>query len=121
MVPGFPNAYFVTGPNTGVGSTSVVFMIEAQVKFILQCLKKAGADILLQPKMAAAKQKYDKIQKDLDNTVWASGCKSWYIDDTGKIHTLYPQSAGRFLCQKLKTDWQDFDLKKAEPVKILAQ
>lgn len=112
MVPGFPNLYFVTGPNTGVGSTSVVFMIEAQAKFIMRCLKKAGSDYLLQPTLEATRQHYEKTQKDLENTVWATGCNSWYIDDMGKIHTLYPHSGGHFLLKKLRTNWRDFKLTK---------
>ena len=38
-VPGFPNFFMLLGPNTGLGHTSVVFMIEAQVQHVLSCLR----------------------------------------------------------------------------------
>ncbi len=115
MVPGFPNAYFVTGPNTGVGSTSVVFMIEAQVKFIMNCLKKTGQNNLLQPKPEVVTEKNRILQQDLDGTVWATGCQSWYKDENGKIHTLYPHSARRFRKEKSKLKLSDFNLTKKQP------
>lgn len=115
MVPGFPNAYFVTGPNTGVGSTSVVFMIEAQVKFIMNCLKKTGKNSLLQPKSEVVSKKNKILQRDLDGTVWATGCQSWYKDENGKIHTLYPHSARRFRKEKSKLNLADFNLIQKQP------
>ncbi len=121
MIPGFPNVYFVTGPNTGVGSTSVVYMIEAQSKFIMTCLEKAGTENLLQPKLEATKAKYNKIQQDLENTVWASGCKSWYIDESGKNHTLYPHSAGHFKRQRRHVNWLEFDIKSAAKMDVAAE
>jgi len=108
MVSGFPNVYFVTGPNTGVGSTSVVFMIEAQVSFIMKCLKKAGRNLLMQPKQDVQAKSNIQLQKELQNTVWATGCKSWYKAESGKIHTLYPHSAGRFRRDKKKLKTADF-------------
>lgn len=111
MVAGFPNAYFVTGPNTGVGSTSVVFMIEAQVGFIMKCLKKAGRTLLMQPKQDVQAKSNIHLQKELQNTVWATGCKSWYKAESGKIHTLYPYSASRFRRDKKKLKLADFLLR----------
>ncbi len=118
MVPGFPNAYFVTGPNTGVGSTSIVFMIEAQVDYIMKCLKLAGRDKLLQPREEVTKQKNVRLQEELQETVWATGCKSWYKAESGKIHTLYPHSASRFRRDKKKIRLQDFHLQKKTPEQI---
>ncbi|MCG8490166.1 MAG: NAD(P)/FAD-dependent oxidoreductase, partial [Sneathiellales bacterium] len=108
MVAGFPNAYFVTGPNTGVGSTSVVFMIEAQVGFIVKCLQKAGRRLLMQPKQEVQENSNILLQKELQNTVWATGCKSWYKAESGRIHTLYPHSASRFRRDKKKLKLADF-------------
>ncbi len=49
MVAGFPNYHFVTGPNTGVGSTSIIFMIEQSANLIMNCIKAAGKDGLISP------------------------------------------------------------------------
>ena len=52
-IAGFPNFYLVTGPNTGVATTSVVFMIEQQVHFIMQLIKRAGREKLISVKQEA--------------------------------------------------------------------
>ena len=52
-VSGFPNLFLVVGPNTGLGHSSMILMIEAQVNYILQALKL----------MQAEKVKYTDIKK----------------------------------------------------------
>ncbi len=108
MVDGFPNVYFVTGPNTGVGSTSVVHMIEAQMHFIMQCIDLAADQKLIEPTNAAVQADNQKTQKDLENTVWAGSCHSWYKDENGRIHTLYPHAARRFRKERRRLRRQDF-------------
>lgn len=110
MIPGFPNAYFVTGPNTGVGSTSIVFMIESQIKFIMQCIKAVGRDKLIEPTKEATHSYNKAIQNDLSQTVWATDCKSWYKDETGRIETLYPHTARRFKREKRRLIKADFKI-----------
>jgi cation diffusion facilitator CzcD-associated flavoprotein CzcO len=96
MVAGFPNYHFVTGPNTGVGSTSVIFMIEQSANMIINCIQAAGEDGLIAPKKEAM-QAYDaEIQAALAGTVWATSCKSWYKRDDGDITILYPYNAQTF-------------------------
>ncbi|MBL4740158.1 MAG: NAD(P)/FAD-dependent oxidoreductase, partial [Sneathiella sp.] len=87
QVAGFPNLFFVTGPNTGAGSTSIVFMIEAQIHYILQCIKKTGQDKLIDVKPEAVEAHNKSIQKDLDGMVWSTGCKSWYKSADGFNYT----------------------------------
>ncbi len=90
MVAGFPNYYLVTGPNSGVGSTSVIFMIEQAARFIVECIRTAGRARLIAP-TAAAMQAYDEeVQAALQDTVWATGCRSWYKREDGRITALYP-------------------------------
>jgi cation diffusion facilitator CzcD-associated flavoprotein CzcO len=93
MVAGFPNYHLVTGPNTGVGSTSVIFMIEQAANLILQCIQAVGQDGLIAP-TAAALQSYDhEVQAALAGTVWAGACRSWYKRADGRITVLYPWNA----------------------------
>ncbi len=112
MVPGFPNAYFVTGPNTGVGSTSVIYMIEAQAALIMQCLDIAGKDKLIEPTADAHADYNLKLQNDLTNTVWATDCSSWYKDGQGRISTLYPRAGRRFKREKQALRLSDFDIRQ---------
>ena len=38
-VAGYPNLFFLVGPNTGLGHTSIVFMIESQIAYVLDALR----------------------------------------------------------------------------------
>lgn len=96
MVAGFPNYHFVTGPNTGVGSTSVIFMIEQAANLILQCIEAAGEDGLIAPTEQAMRAYDREIQTALAGTVWAGDCSSWYKRADGRITILYPYRARTF-------------------------
>jgi cation diffusion facilitator CzcD-associated flavoprotein CzcO len=107
-IAGFPNFYIVTGPNTGVATTSVVFMIEQQIHFIMQLIKRAGQEKLISVKEEAQDRYNDVIHSALKDTVWSSGCKSWYIREDGRITTLYPYNGRAFRKQSKKVNFNDF-------------
>lgn len=116
-VAGFPNYWIVTGPNTGVGTTSVIFMIETHVDYILRAMARAGSGTIeVRPEAQAAYNA--EIQSRLSDTVWATGgCDSWYKRPDGRIETLYPGNAADF-CRMLKrVRVEEYDLK---PVKQTA-
>jgi cation diffusion facilitator CzcD-associated flavoprotein CzcO len=91
-VTGFPNLFLLIGPNTGLGHNSMVFMIEAQIKYILDCLhfmkRRNVQAIEVQPESEQAFN--TQIQQKMQRTVWTSGCASWYLDATGRNTTLWP-------------------------------
>lgn len=109
-VAGFPNYWMVTGPNTGVATTSVVFMIEQMVPFILKLINAAGSDGLVSVKRSAQDAYNSGLHAKLEQSVWASGCKSWYITESGKITTLYPKNANAFRKQLASIRTQDFEI-----------
>ncbi len=112
VVAGFPNFYFLGGPNTGVGTTSYVFMIEVLLKYVLQCIDLAGTDKLLSVKPSIQSRYNIKLQADLQHTVWAGSCKSWYKREDGRIDSLYPHNARRFKKQLSTLRPCDFDIVK---------
>jgi cation diffusion facilitator CzcD-associated flavoprotein CzcO len=86
-VAGFPNFFILYGPNTNLGHNSIIFMIERQVSYIVQCvraLRDRGLRYLdvRQDVMEAFNR---RLQADLGGTVWAGGCRSWYKNEAGKI------------------------------------
>ena len=109
-IPKFPNLYMVTGPNTGVGSTSIVYLIEAALDFILQAIQVTGNNKLLSVTDEAHAAYNKQIQQDLGKTVWAAGCKSWYKRPDGKIPTLYPYDARTFRRQHRKLNRKHFTI-----------
>ncbi len=88
----FPNAFFLLGPNTGLGHNSIIFMIESQAKYIAQALgyMKKHKLSALEVRKDVEDQFIEKIQKQSKNSVWQSGCESWYLDGSGKNTTLWP-------------------------------
>jgi cation diffusion facilitator CzcD-associated flavoprotein CzcO len=92
-VSGFPNLFLLLGPNTGLGHTSVVFMIECQIDHLLRLLThidRAGGGAW-EPTPAAQRRYVDTVDHRMTGTVWQSGgCRSWYQDNTGRVSTLWP-------------------------------
>ncbi|MDP5335940.1 MAG: serine hydrolase, partial [Paracoccaceae bacterium] len=109
MVPHFPNYFLVTGPNAGVGTTSIVHLIEQSVGWIIQAIQMAGDDLNIAVGTEATRAFNDAIQQELSQTVWASGCKSWYLTEDGRIETLFPGNAQAFEAQMAQVDPQEVD------------
>jgi hypothetical protein len=110
MVAGFPNYHLVTGPNTGVGSTSIIFMIEQAAHYIVQCIQAAGPDGLIAPTESAMRSYDRELQEALAGTVWATSCHSWYKREDGRITALYPYNASTYRKRHKKININDFEI-----------
>lgn len=111
MISGFPNLFLMLGPNTGLGNNSMIHMMESQYHFIIDYLKKhVSNEAKVFAVKSEAQEKYNKyIQQKLKNTVWSSGCKSWYILDTDRNPTVWPDFTFRYRKQTNSVDWNDFE------------
>jgi cation diffusion facilitator CzcD-associated flavoprotein CzcO len=92
-VPGFPNLFFLVGPNVGLGHNSIVFMIEAQLNYLVDALRQVRERGLrrveVRPEVERAYNA--ELQGRLRRSVWnTGGCASWYLDATGRNSTLWP-------------------------------
>lgn len=113
LTSGFPNLFFLTGPNTGLGTNSVVVMIEAQVGLIVDCLRLLAARGAKSIDVRADVQRRynDDLQDRLSRTVWNSGgCRSWYLDDKGFNYTLWPGTTSEFRARTRSANPDDFQL-----------
>lgn len=112
-VSGFPNLFFLMGPNTALGHNSVIIMIEAQTRYAVAAIKTLLDNNLRSINLRPEPQRAynDALQRKLDRTVWASGCKSWYRTSTGKNTTLWPGFTWTFALQTRRFDPQHYDLK----------
>jgi cation diffusion facilitator CzcD-associated flavoprotein CzcO len=98
-VYGFPNLFFVIGPNTGLGHTSMVYMIESQIAYIVDALETMRSRGLaaVEPTARAQQVWNEDLQRRMQPTVWnIGGCSSWYLDDHGRNVTLWPRSTFTF-------------------------
>src|SRR5262249_30520171 len=93
---GYPNLFILLGPNTGLGHNSVVLMIEAQVRYVINCLNlmKRRNQRTMEVRRAVQEAFVEQIYDRLKKTVWAAGgCHSWYQDQhTGEVTTIWPGS-----------------------------
>jgi cation diffusion facilitator CzcD-associated flavoprotein CzcO len=99
-VVGFPNLFLLAGPNTGIGHTSLLVMIEAQVAHVvgaLRALRSRGAHVV-EVRPEAFRRWNDAVQAKAAPAVWSSGgCSSWYLDEAGRNTTLWPDYTFRFV------------------------
>ncbi|WP_019929246.1 NAD(P)/FAD-dependent oxidoreductase [Nocardia sp. BMG111209] len=98
-IVGYPNMFFLLGPNVGLGHTSMVYMIESQIAYIADAI--AAFDRLGLGTVEVRKSVQDNYNRDLQGklvgSVWnTGGCASWYLDKHGNNTTLWPDFTFRF-------------------------
>lgn len=110
-VHGFPNLFLLMGPNTGLGHNSMVFMIEAQARYALQGIRALrDRDLAFIDVREPVQHAFtERIQNKLQKTVWASGCKSWYLKD-GHNLSLWPGFTFQYWMQTRALDLHDYQL-----------
>jgi cation diffusion facilitator CzcD-associated flavoprotein CzcO len=115
-VAGFPNAFILTGPNTGIGHTSLVVMIEAQYNYIMDAIKKVQQQDIkyINVKKSVQTQFCQALQEKMVGTVWNSGCNSWYLSDSGKNFSIWPDYSFNFIRQTKTLNLVDYDVVKRE-------
>lgn len=106
----YPNMYMLVGPHTGLGHNSIIFMIEAQVDYIIKCIdlvKQKGADYI-DVKPEAMTRFLGEMTDALKGTVWSSGCKSWYQTADGINFAIWPKSTWRYWLQTRTVNEADY-------------
>jgi cation diffusion facilitator CzcD-associated flavoprotein CzcO len=114
-VAGFPNLFFLLGPNTGLGHSSMVYMVESQVAHVLRALellREQGADTIeVRPE---ALERYNAaLDRRLDRSVWNTGCASWYLDANGRNAALWPDWTWRFRRRVARLDPAEYAVRTA--------
>jgi cation diffusion facilitator CzcD-associated flavoprotein CzcO len=115
-VTGFPNMFMLAGPNTGLGHTSLVFMIESQIGYVLDALRtlgRRGATVF--DVRAEDQARYNRdVQARMQNTVWVTGgCSSWYLDARGRNSALWPTFTWPFHQRTARFDADAYELSRA--------
>jgi len=108
-VPGFPNLGLVYGPNTNLGGSSIINMMESQAGFIRQLVElvRDGGDVAVRPEV---EERFDdEVQQRLTDSVWG-GCASWYRDTTGRITTNWPGTVAEYKRRTAHVDRAEFEV-----------
>ncbi|MET8473263.1 NAD(P)/FAD-dependent oxidoreductase [Streptomyces sp. NPDC006422] len=97
---GFPNFMTIIGPNTGLGNSSMILMIEAQLNYLADYLRQLnvlGGRVALTPRETAVTGWNNRVQDRMKRTVWnTGGCNSWYLDENGVNTTVWPGTTSEF-------------------------
>jgi cation diffusion facilitator CzcD-associated flavoprotein CzcO len=112
-VSGFPNLFFLLGPNTGLGHNSVVFMIESQIRYVAEAIALVDGSRADALNVRAEVQDgfNEQVQRKLVKGVWTQGgCQSWYLDAMGVNRTVWPGYTWRYWLETRKVDPADFEL-----------
>lgn len=112
-VSGFPNYFMLLGPNTALGHSSVIYMIESQIAYVVDALRMLNERELKTLEVQRSIQDaYNKqLHSRMTRTVWATGgCHSWYQTRTGKITTLWPGFTFEFRWRMRKFDAENYAL-----------
>ncbi|MCL7380773.1 NAD(P)/FAD-dependent oxidoreductase [Streptomyces sp. 35G-GA-8] len=132
---GFPNWMTIIGPNTGLGNSSMILMIESQLNYMADYLRQldglggrrsatgtgggpgsAGGSgrVALAPRPAAVRAWNRRVQKRMERTVWnTGGCTSWYLDEQGRNTTVWPGTTAEFRRATREVDLGEYEVIRA--------
>ncbi|MFJ6844328.1 flavin-containing monooxygenase [Streptomyces griseoluteus] len=111
---GFPNWLSVIGPNTGLGNSSMILMIESQLNYLADYLRQLdtlGGRAALDARPAAVDRWNRKVQERMKRTVWnTGGCTSWYLDAAGRNTTVWPGTTSEFRQATRRVDLTEYEV-----------
>ncbi|MET9426785.1 NAD(P)/FAD-dependent oxidoreductase [Streptomyces sp. NPDC003036] len=114
---GFPNWMTIIGPNTGLGNSSMILMIESQLNYMadylrqLDVLDRPGGRAALAARPSAVAAWNRRVQTRMERTVWKSGgCDSWYLDANGRNTTLWPGTTSEFRRATRSVDLSEYEV-----------
>lgn len=107
-VPGFPNLFLLYGPNTNLGGSSILGMLEAQAGYVVQAVRElAVRRVPLEVRPDVADEFDREIQSRLGESVWSS-CASWYRDRSGRVTTNWPGTVTEYQRRTARLELRDF-------------
>ena len=104
--PNFPNLFMMMGPNTGLGHSSMITMIEAQAGYTARVISRARANgwtrVEVRQDVCDAYNK--NLQLEIAKNVWGS-CYSWYTLQGVKNVVLWPFTVVAYHWRLRSVDW----------------
>jgi len=121
-VAGFPNLFLLYGPNLNLGHSSIVYMLEAQIHYVLEALRamRASEAASVELRKDVQERWNAALQQRLRHTVWSrGGCSSWYVDANGRNSVMWPGFTFKYHQRVNRFDPGDYIL-EPEPVEVPA-
>jgi cation diffusion facilitator CzcD-associated flavoprotein CzcO len=118
-VPGFPNFAMVYGPNTNLGGSSILSMIECQTGYIGQAAEALAGGLDRVEVRTDVAERYDhEMQERLSQSVWTSGCASWYQTPGGRVTTNWPGQVREYRERTAAFELADYEHPGVRPAGI---
>ena len=110
-VPDFPNLFLLNGPNGPVGNFSLIDVAEMQLAYVLQLVRLLDDGRCSQ--ISASHEAAERFEADrveaAKNTIWVTGCRSWYLDDRG-VPAAWPWPMARFRDEMTAPKLEDYEV-----------
>jgi cation diffusion facilitator CzcD-associated flavoprotein CzcO len=114
---GFPNWMTIIGPNTGLGTSSMILMIESQLNYLADYMRQLdvlGGQVALDARPGAVSAWNRRVQERMKRTVWnTGGCTSWYLDAAGRNTTIWPGTTAEFRKVTRRVDLSEYEVVRA--------
>lgn len=110
VVDGFPNMFLVYGPNTNINHNSIVTMMEAQQRYILEAVEylRARPNATLEIDASIVEDFNVDLQAQLSNSTFSSECSSWYKNSAGKVVNNWPSTVDAYWKQTAELRLHDY-------------
>ena len=118
---GFPNLFLLTGPNTGLGHTSMIFMMECQFDYLLDMLRTVDEHDVVEVRPEVVAEFNMALQARMPKTVWSSGgCASWYLDRHGRNTTLWPDFTWKYRLRTRRFEPAEYHVRRRRHIEAPA-
>ncbi len=110
-VAGFPNLFLLYGPNTNLGHNSIILMLESQIAYLCDAVRLLRQGVAaLEVRAQVQRDSNAWLQSRLAGTVFAGGCRSWYLTASGRNTQNWPGTTADFRRRTRKVRVEDFQL-----------
>ena len=113
-VPGFPNLFMLMGPHSPIGNQSLVPIAEDQANYAMWWINRlrTGSVHAAAPTAAATKEYNEAMKAAMPQTIWVTGCSSWYLGKDG-LPELFPWAPDHHHQLLRNPEVADFDVQTA--------
>ncbi|MEU9913411.1 NAD(P)/FAD-dependent oxidoreductase [Streptomyces sp. NPDC051001] len=122
---GFPNWMTIIGPNTGLGNSSMILMIESQLNYLADFVRQLdvlGGRAALDARPSAVHAWNRRVQERMKRTVWnTGGCTSWYLDAGGRNTTIWPGTTTEFRRATRRVDLAEYEVLRGKGAKAVKE
>jgi cation diffusion facilitator CzcD-associated flavoprotein CzcO len=109
-IPEFPNFFMLMGPQSPVGNFSLIDVAEIQFRYIVQLLDMLRDECRsLSPKSSATERFTNDVIAAMKNTIWVTGCQSWYLDERG-VPITWPWTVQDFADSMVAVERDDYEM-----------